>query len=287
MENYINEVNRLVENGANNIKKKVIILNNDKPIFNKKDFDIIEGSPKYFGIDKYGRVIGAIALLSKNTIPKITEKELEYPRPYGWTKNLEKTKNLFESCHIIAYNLSAQSTDKENLFIGTNDLNRSIMKHIENDVNDYIKKNEFNVLYKVTIKYKGADQIPIGILIEAKSIGGELNICKFCYNVEKYIKFDYKDGTVIYNHHYLEKAKESFEQLKNKIKANKENIKQNKKVGMSKRNYILNISTNECHYNKECEKLKNVEPKHIQGTRTTEKVILDNDFKMCNKCIID
>lgn len=149
MENYINEVNRLVENGTNNIKKKVVILNDDKPIFNKKDFDIIEGTPKYFGVDKYGRVMGAIALLSKNTIPKITEKE--------------------------------------NLFIGTNDLNRSIMKHIENKVNDYIKNNDYNVLYKVTIKYKGTDKIPTGILIEAKSIDGELNICQFCYNVEKNI----------------------------------------------------------------------------------------------------
>lgn len=284
MENYINEVNRLVENGTNNIKKKVVILNDDKPIFNKKDFDIIEGTPKYFGVDKYGRVMGAIALLSKNTIPKITEKELEYPRPYGWTKNLEKVKKLFESCHIIAYNLSAQSTDKENLFIGTNDLNRSIMKHIENKVNDYIKNNDYNVLYKVTIKYKGTDKIPTGILIEAKSIDGELNICQFCYNVERYIKFDYKDGSVIYNHDYLNKIKVKLKNIKERTKKDKTQQAVNKKIIITKRNYILNIITNECHYDKDCEKLRNVEPKHIQGTRTTEQVILDNDFKMCNKC---
>ena len=32
--------------------------------------------------------------------------------------------------------MSEQSTDKENLFIGTNDLNTSIMKTIENKVNE-------------------------------------------------------------------------------------------------------------------------------------------------------
>ncbi len=89
---YKNQVEKLVNNGADNIRKKMIILNDNKPIFNKEDFDLIEGSPKYFGVDKYGRIIGAIALLSKNTIPIITEKELEYPRPHGWTENLEKVK---------------------------------------------------------------------------------------------------------------------------------------------------------------------------------------------------
>ena len=142
---YKKQIEELVNKGADNIKKKTVFINNDKPIFKKEDFDIVEGIPRYFGTDKYGRVVGGIALLSKNTIPKITENELEYPRPYGWTKNLEKQKGLFESCHIIAYNLSAQSTYKENLFIGTNDLNTSMMKNIENETNDYIKKHDFNV----------------------------------------------------------------------------------------------------------------------------------------------
>lgn len=284
---YKKIVEKLVYNGTDNIKKKIIILNNNKPIFTKQDLDVVEGKPKYFGLDKYGRITGAIAVLSKNTLPIITEKELEYPRPYGWNENLEKAKGVFESCHIIAYNLSAQNTTKENLFIGTNDLNRSIMKQIENDANDYIKKNDFNVLYKVTIKYKETDQIPIGILIEAQSIGGDFCVCKFCYNMEKYIKFDYSDGSIIYNHNYLEKVKEKFSSLKvNVISKNNKSKKQKKKVG-TKINYILNINTKECHYSRDCEKLKNIEPKYIQGTRTTEQIILDNEFKICNKCKVD
>ena len=156
--NYKKEIEELINKDLENITKKSVSINNDKPIFKKEDFEVIEGKPKYFGIDEYGRVIGAIALVSKNTIPKITEKELEYPRPYGWTGNLEKTKRLFESCHIIAYNLSAQSTDKENLFIGTNDLNTSIMKKVENRVKKYIENNDFSVLYKVTMVYRTSEQ---------------------------------------------------------------------------------------------------------------------------------
>jgi len=150
--NYKEIVENLVNKGADNIRKKTVILNNNKPILEKADFNVIEGNPKYWGIDKYGRITGGIALISKNTIPIITDKELEYPRPYGWNENLEKVRGVFESCHIIAYNLSAQNTTKENLFIGTNDLNTSLMKNIENDINDYIKNNDFNVLDKLSRK---------------------------------------------------------------------------------------------------------------------------------------
>lgn len=47
--------------------------------------------------DKYGRIIGEIALISKNTLPIITDKTLEYPRPYGWTENLEKQKSYLKA----------------------------------------------------------------------------------------------------------------------------------------------------------------------------------------------
>jgi len=273
MENYKNKVDEIVKNGANNIKKKVIDFK-CKPVFEKQDFYVVEGVPKYYGIDEYGRIIGAIALISPNTLPMITEKVLTYPRPYGWNSNMDKSNGIFESCHIIAYNLSSQTTDKENLFIGTNDLNRSLMKEIENDVKDYVDENGVKVLYKVTMKYRGTDQIPTGILIEAQSLDDEHSVCKFCYNIEKYVKFDYRDGTIIYNHNYLKKV---MDKVTNKRKAKKETTE-------SKQDYILNRETKECHYDKDCEKLKGIEDKYIQGTRTTEKVIKDNKFKFCDRC---
>ena len=280
--NYKEIVEDLVNKGADNIKKKTVVLNDNKPILEKEDFNVIEGNPRYWGTDKYGRITGAIALLSKNTIPIITEKELEYPRPYGWNENLEKVKGVFESCHIIAYNLSAQNTTKENLFIGTNDLNTSIMKQIENEVNDYIQNNDYKVLYKVTVKYKGTDQIPLGILIEAQAIDDEFSICSFCYNIERYFKFNYSDGTMIYDNRKLRKAKDNGKVIEKQDKAKTEN----KNIEI-KRDYYINIKTKECHYSKECEKLKDVEAKYIQGTRTTESVILESGFKMCNKCNTD
>lgn len=164
---YIEEVDKLVETGVKNIKENTVTLNNNKPIFDKDDFNTKEGDPIYFNLDELGRSNGAIAVLSNNTIPLVIKKDLVYPDPYGWTKSLEN-KNVFERCHIIAYSLSARLADKKNIFIGTETLNISIMSKIEKMVHGYIKENGVRILYKVTVKYKGIDQIPTGILIEAR-----------------------------------------------------------------------------------------------------------------------
>lgn len=188
-ENYKNKVSELVEKGAKNIKEKSIPLNNGKPIFEKSDFNLVEGEPIYFELDELGRSNGAIAILSKYTIPLVIKKDLTYPNPYGWTKSLEN-KKIFARCHIIAYSLSAKLADKKNIFIGTNTLNTSIMAKIEKTIYKYIMENDVKVLYKVTIKYRGIDQIPTGILIEAQSLSDNFSVCEFCYNIQKNVKLN-------------------------------------------------------------------------------------------------
>ncbi len=66
---YKDKVEELVNAGADNIRKKIVVLNENKPIFSKKDYQVVEGIPQYYGLDKYNRITGAIALVSKNTIP--------------------------------------------------------------------------------------------------------------------------------------------------------------------------------------------------------------------------
>ena len=43
--------------------------------------------------------------------------------------------------------------------------------------------------------------------------------------------------------------------------------------------YDINIKIKECHYSKEFEKLKDMEAKYVQRTRTTESVIKKNKDK--------
>lgn len=217
--NYNNIVNELVLKGTNNIKDRIVPLNNEKPVFNKEDYKIVEGEPIYFEPDIYKRSQGAIALITRNTMPLVIRKKLVYPNPYGWSKNLEN-KNLFERCHIIAYSLSARKADRKNIFIGTSDLNTKIMMIIENKVKNYLKNNDVKILYRVTIKYKENNQIPTGILIEAQSLDDDFSICEFCYNIQENVEFSYTDGTLISDNRPFKVVKQVIHKIlqKNKLK---------------------------------------------------------------------
>lgn len=196
-EKIIKEI--LNKKNISKLENYTIIVNNNIPFFEKDDYDIIEGIPKYFESDKYGRTTDGIALISKYTLSIRTEKHLVYPKPNGWTKLIDES-GIFQKCHAIAYRLSAKKNNKNNMFIGTSDLNKKIMNKIENDMENYIRKNEkdyIRILYRVTPHYKNENKIPTGVLIEAKSLDTKLSVCKFCYNVKENVTFNYTDGSII------------------------------------------------------------------------------------------
>ena len=151
-EDFEDIISELINIEPNKIKKHTIVINDDKPLFNKKDFDTIEGKPQYFELDNNGRSNGAIAIISQNTLPLITKKKLKYPEPSNWNKAFEN-KKLFEKCHIIAYSLSAKLANPKNIFIATVKLNKSYMKKVENEVKKHINDKSVKILYRVTVKY--------------------------------------------------------------------------------------------------------------------------------------
>lgn len=186
-------------------------------------------------------------------------------------------KKVFERCHIIAYNLSSKIADKRNIFIGTEHLNTSIMIRIENKVKDYLDTNKFNVLYRVTVKYKDNNQIPIGVLIEAQAINDNFSVCEFCYNVQPQVKIDYRNGRIIKDDRGVDLVKKN-ETVKRQDKQEEKVKRENTS------NYIINTKTKEYHIQKDCIKLKNVEPKYIQETTTIKSELLKVDLKPCSKC---
>ena len=52
IEDYSIDVEELINKRRNSIKEFTSVINNDKPIFEKQDFEIIEGEPKYFEPDE-------------------------------------------------------------------------------------------------------------------------------------------------------------------------------------------------------------------------------------------
>lgn len=181
-----------------------IELNNNIPYFSEEDYTI-EPFEKYSKWDKLGRSGVAYANICKETMPKEGEKRSEIGNVKdlsGWVQkrydDLIKDKYLYNRCHLIGWQLSAENDNKNNLITGTRYLNTEGMLHFENLVADYIKSNSNNhVLYRVTPMFEGDNKLANGVQMEAWSVEDKGNgICfnVYCYNVQPGIIIDYATG---------------------------------------------------------------------------------------------
>ena len=254
------------------------VVNNGVSFFEKEDYNIIEGVPIYFEPDEFGRASGAIAIISRNTLSIRTEKHLRYPNPNGWNKKIEDS-GIFQRCHAIAYRLSAKKNNKNNIFIGTIDLNKT-MNDIEGEIERHIRKNEqqyIRILYRVTPQYKDKNQIPKGVLIEAKGLDTAYNLCIFCYNVEDKVKFNYADGTIIEDKRIIAKNK-LFQNIKKSYVNNMQKKSENNNI-----NLVIDDKS-KIYHTEDCTLPNNIDSKYIKEITTKEQVIKDEGYNKCKKC---
>lgn len=259
-------IKEILEKNIYKLKDYTEVVNNGKTFFTKSNYNTVEGIPEYYEIDEYGRTSGAIALISRNTLSIRTEKHLRYPDPNGWSKTINDS-GIFQRCHCIAYRLSAKKNDKRNIFIGTANLNRDIMGDFERNIENYIKNNKdryLRILYRVTPQYKGINQIPTGILIEAKSLDTDYEFCVFCYNVQKKVKINYLDGSIKEDNRIIMGTK-LLKEFKNTYNQKKKQSKD------SNINLVVNAQTKRYHY-EDCSIIKNTDPKYIKEITTKEKI---------------
>ena len=174
-----------------------VTINNNIPNFEKSDFTS-ECFERYSKLDKLGRCGVAFANLGKETMPKEGEKRtsISHIYPSGWQSVEYNGKSLYNRCHLIAYSLSAENANKQNLITGTNYFNTSGMLPFETKVLEYLKKNEKNhVLYRVTPIFEGNNLVASGVQMEAQSVENK-EICfnVYIYNVQPNIEIDYSNG---------------------------------------------------------------------------------------------
>lgn len=121
-------------------------------------------------------------------------------KPSGWIQakyNGISGGYLWNRCHLIGWQLSAENANRKNLITGTRYMNIEGMLTFENMVADYIKETNHHVAYRVTPIYEGNNLVCSGVQIEAYSVedSGE-GICfnVYCYNVQPGITIDYATG---------------------------------------------------------------------------------------------
>ena len=179
------------------------VINNNNPYFTAEEIATAKaGCFEYYATrDSLGRATLAFACVCNNTRPTDSRGEISSVKPTGWVqKNYDIVPGnvLYNRSHLIAWSLTDEDANWENLVTGTENMNQKVMTQFENQVLYYIKASDSNkVLYRATPIYNGNNLVCTGILLEAYSLddnGADISFCVFLYNVQPGISIDYATG---------------------------------------------------------------------------------------------
>lgn len=178
-----------------------VILEDNKPDFSGNDLKP-KSFESYSDLDALGRCGVAFACISIDTMPTPDEEResISSVEPSGWiNKKYDNVDGgyLYNRCHLIGYQLSAENANEKNLITGTRYMNTEGMLPFENEVAEYVKETNNHVLYRVTPIYEGENLVASGVQIEAESVednGKGICFNVYCYNVQPGIEINYKTG---------------------------------------------------------------------------------------------
>lgn len=176
-----------------------VVVNNNVPFFPKEDLKA-EAFESYGDLDSLGRCTVAYSMVGTETMPTEERGSIGQVKPTGWHAvkydNVDG-KYLYNRCHLIGYQLTAENANVKNLITGTRYLNVQGMLPFENLTADYIKETGNHVLYRVTPVFEGDNLVASGVLMEGKSAeddGEAIQFCVYVYNVQPGIIIDYATG---------------------------------------------------------------------------------------------
>ena len=176
-----------------------VVVNNNVPFFSKEDLKA-EVFESYGDLDSLGRCTVAYSMVGTETMPTEERGSIGQVKPTGWHAvkydNVDG-KYLYNRCHLIGYQLTAENANVKNLITGTRYLNVQGMLPFENLTADYIKETGNHVLYRVTPVFEGDNLVASGVLMEGESVeddGEAIQFCVYVYNVQPGIIIDYATG---------------------------------------------------------------------------------------------
>ena len=134
-------------------------------------------------------------------MPTKDRESIRMIKPSGWkTVRYDIITDglyLYNRCHLIAYQLTAENANPKNLITCTRHMNADVMQSFEIKVGNYIRKTNNHVLYRSTPIYDYDNLVAKGVQLEAYSIednGKGIKFNVFIYNVQPGIEIDYKTG---------------------------------------------------------------------------------------------
>jgi len=238
------------------------VVNDNMPLFEKSDFTTVSFED-YSELDELGRCGTAFANLCTDTMPTEERGEIGQVKPAGWQSvkyDCVDGRHLYNRCHLIGFQLSAENANRQNLITGTRYLNVQGMLPFENMVADYIKETGNHVLYRVTPLFEGDNLIASGVRMEAMSVEDEgEGICfhVYCYNVQPQIVIDYSTGDS-----YLEMGEEGDEAVQT---------------------YLLNTNSYKFH-DPSCSSVADIDESNRQEYHGSREGLISQGYTPCGRC---
>lgn len=191
-----------------------VISVTDVPAYDGEPYAVINGNVPYFteeeitaasfeiygDLDALGRCTVCWASVGQDLMPTEPRGSIGSVKPTGWhTEKYDFVdgKYLYNRCHLIGFQLTAENANPKNLITGTRYLNVQGMLPFENMVADYVKETGYHVMYRVTPQFEGEELVARGVLMEAYSVedsGDGVLFCVYCYNVQPGVVIDYATG---------------------------------------------------------------------------------------------
>lgn len=176
------------------------VVNGNIPYFSATEKNQSTSFEHYAPLDHFGRCGVTVASIGPDLMPTEERGSIGQIKPSGWHTikyDCVDGKYLYNRCHLIGFQLTAENANPSNLITGTRYLNIEGMLPFENMVADYIKETGNHVYYRSTPIFEGNNLLASGVLMEAWSVednGAGICFNVFCYNVQPGIIIDYATG---------------------------------------------------------------------------------------------
>ncbi|NMP37000.1 MAG: DNA/RNA non-specific endonuclease [Clostridiales bacterium] len=256
-----------------------IAINNNVPYFTDTDYTTT-AFENYSALDSLGRCGVAYANVCQEIMPTEERGSIGQVKPSGWHTvkyDCVDGKYLYNRCHLIGYQLSAENANTKNLITGTRYLNVDGMLPFENMVADYVKETNNHVLYRVTPVFDGNNLVATGVLMEALSVedkGDGISFNVFCYNIQPGIIIDYATG---------DSELESDAVSESQAPVVTQEPEQTPSTQSSGQTYILNTNTHKFHY-PSCSSVGQMSDANKQEYTGSRDDLIAQGYEPCKRC---
>lgn len=243
-------------------------INDNLPFFT--DDEITDQSfETYSPLDALGRCGVAFACVGQDLMPTEDRGSIGQVKPSGWhlvKYDCVDGKYLYNRCHLIGYQLTAENANERNLITGTRYLNIEGMLPFENQVADYVQQTGNHVLYRVTLVFEGDNLLASGVLMEAYSVedsGNGICFCVYAYNVQPGVQIDYATGESAL---IGETVTEPSEQ-----------------TTTDEPDYVLNNNTRKFH-RPSCSSVEDIKPSNREDYTGSREALIKRGYEPCKRC---